>query len=303
MMDFAEIPDDGEIWELFARDFLQELDFFIETPPDRGPDAGKDMLVVEQLNGRLGNYKFRWLVSCKHNANAKKKPSVQEKHELNILERLKAFNADGFIGFYSTIPAAGLNTRLKELRDNKDIKDYKFFDHKLIESYLLTMGFSGLLMRYFPESYKVVKPLHFVFDDEYLPLECPVCKRDLLEAMYTQERMSIIAFEQHINYREDTSYVEDVFWACKEECDSILQDRFEKHYFYYNELSDMTIPRIFLEALFIFSDSLRSGKRVYSDQAFKKLKYVIAALSQKALREMTKNEKKRVQEIIDVIWF
>ncbi len=40
MIDFKEIPT-GEIWELFARDFLQERGFYIESMPDRGADAGR----------------------------------------------------------------------------------------------------------------------------------------------------------------------------------------------------------------------------------------------------------------------
>ena len=33
--------------------------FFIESPPDRGPNRGKDLLVTEELSGHLGKYKFR----------------------------------------------------------------------------------------------------------------------------------------------------------------------------------------------------------------------------------------------------
>ena len=48
MIDFKEISSDGETWELFSRDFLEEMGFFIETPPDRGADGGKDMLITEE---------------------------------------------------------------------------------------------------------------------------------------------------------------------------------------------------------------------------------------------------------------
>ena len=136
MIDFTEIQD-GETWELFARDFLQEMGFFIETSPDRGPDGGKDIIVTEELKGSLGNYKFRWLVSCKNFAKGNK--SVQETDEINIQERVDGFGADGFIGFYSTLPASGLNSRLNQLRKNGKIKDFKIFDHKLIENYLVRL--------------------------------------------------------------------------------------------------------------------------------------------------------------------
>lgn len=105
MIDFTEIQN-GEVWELFARDFLEAYGFYIESPPSRGADDGKDMLVTERLGGRLGTYEFKWLVSCKHKATSQR--SVSEQDEQNILERLRAFGADGFIGFYSTIASSGL---------------------------------------------------------------------------------------------------------------------------------------------------------------------------------------------------
>lgn len=95
---------------------------------------------------------MRWLVSCKHFAHSGN--SVKENDEQNILERVRSFSAEGFMGFYSTVPSSGLNTRLYQLRNEGQIKEYRIFDHKLIENYLITEGFSELMLRYFPESYK-----------------------------------------------------------------------------------------------------------------------------------------------------
>lgn len=64
MLDFTEIAD-SDTWELFARDFLSALGFVIDVEPGRGADGGKDMLVSEQLKGKLHSTKFVWLVSCK----------------------------------------------------------------------------------------------------------------------------------------------------------------------------------------------------------------------------------------------
>ena len=163
MIDFTEISSDGEMWELFARDLLQELGFFIESVPNRGADGGKDLLVTEELRGNLGNYRFRWLVSCKHFASSNK--SVQERDEQNILERLESFNSDGFIGFYSTVPSTGLSNRLEDLKRRGKIKDHKIFDRQVIEGYLTSVGYSNLLMRYFPNSYKIIKPIHLMTND------------------------------------------------------------------------------------------------------------------------------------------
>ena len=183
MIDFKEIQSDGEIWELFFRDFLQELGFYIESSVDRGSDGKKDLIVSEQLKGFfLGNYKFKWLVSCKHFAHRNSSNSVKEDDEPNILERVKGFNCDGFIGFYSTVPSSSLNSRLKQLKENLELKDYRIFDYKLIENYLIRIGFSEILYRYFPISYKEIKPIHLILD-EYIPLKCEVCGKDILEEM------------------------------------------------------------------------------------------------------------------------
>jgi hypothetical protein len=93
MIDYCEIPSDGEIWELFARDLLEELGFIIESGPDRGADGGKDIIAKEIVKGNLGSHEFRWLISCKHYAHSNK--SVTEKDEPNILERVNSFNAYG----------------------------------------------------------------------------------------------------------------------------------------------------------------------------------------------------------------
>src|SRR5690242_12676952 len=97
MIDWTEIPD-GDSWELFARDFLAELGLVIDIGPGRGADAGRDLLVSEQLRGRLGTRKFTWLVSCKHFATSGK--SVGPNDETNITDRIRRHNANGFLGFY-----------------------------------------------------------------------------------------------------------------------------------------------------------------------------------------------------------
>jgi hypothetical protein len=84
LVDFTEIPSDDDSWELFTRDFLVELGFFVESSPDRGQDQGKDLLVTEDLEGRLNKYRLRLPVSCKH--FVKSGNAVNERRdELNIL--------------------------------------------------------------------------------------------------------------------------------------------------------------------------------------------------------------------------
>lgn len=306
MIDFKEIQE-GETWELFARDFLSELGFFIETSPDRGADAGKDLLVSERLKGNLGLYHFRWLVSCKNFSVSGK--SVNEDDEKNIIERIESFEADGFIGVYSTVPSAGLNTRLKSLRDKLKIKDFRIFDNKLIENHLIRVGYSLLLLRYFPKSYSKIRPLALVARD-YLPLECRVCRKDLLKALYKEEYGGIIVFASKMRNKDGEEEEEkflykpqeftNIYFVCKGEHDrqivQYLKERGEITS--WNDLSDLAIPLNFVRFIMAQLNRIRAEEIKYSDDAFDKLKDFIIAMSQKVLRETTNNEIIRVNSII-----
>lgn len=309
MIDFKEINQDGEVWELFTRDFLTEKGFYVESSVDRGPDGKKDLIVSEQLKGNLNNYKFRWLVSCKHFANRNSANAVKEEDEPNILERVKSFKCDGFIGFYSTIPSSGLNTRLTQLKNNGDIKDYRVFDYKLIENYLITIGYSELLMRYFPNSYKTIKPLHLIFS-QYLPLECKSCNTDLLKLIYEKDYASNIAFVYEYQTVTDEQgvestiqIIEDVYWACKGECDRKVDHYVKsslKKYTGWEDIEDLVIPAHFIKWVLAVMNRIQSGYDKYTPEAYKKLKYFIMAMSQKVCREMTEKEKERFKDLLKI---
>ena len=117
-LDFAEIAvayagvgrDD---FELFARDFLVTQGFEILVGPDRGPDAGRDLVVRELREGPGGQTELRWLVSCKHKAASGN--AVGHTDEQNMRDRLETHGCKGFIAFYSTVPSSTLATHLKSL--------------------------------------------------------------------------------------------------------------------------------------------------------------------------------------------
>jgi hypothetical protein len=109
-VDFKEIPsaqggqEGQDAWALFTREFFAALHIDIEEGPDRGPDSGRDLVIAEVRKGVLGSGRHRWLISCKHFAPSKKSVSIRD--EPDILGRVRRFKADGFIGFYSTIPSS-----------------------------------------------------------------------------------------------------------------------------------------------------------------------------------------------------
>jgi hypothetical protein len=298
VIDFSEIPDNGEQWELFARDFLQEFGFVVEHSPDRGPDGGKDLLVSETLGGNLGNYRFRWLVSCKHFAKSNK--SVQEKDEINIQERLASFNADGFLGFYSTIVSSGLSTRLGQLRETGNIKDYKVFDHRFIEKHLMTVGYSSIMGRYLPKNYKQLNPLTLV-DKNYIPLNCQACGKDLLEEMYKSQYNGIVVFLENYS-NEDVPITEEVYWCCKGDCDHKLRvlKESDKRATGWEDLGDLIIPIYFLNWIFANLNGLRSGRDHFTNSAFEELKVFITAISQRVFRSMTEVERERAYSLFQI---
>nr|WP_322624063.1 hypothetical protein [uncultured Flavobacterium sp.] len=297
MIDFKEIPQDGEEWELFARDFLQSLGYYIESSIDRGPDGKKDLIVSEQLKGNLGNYKLKWLVSCKHFANRKNSNSVKENDEPNVLERVKSFDCDGFIGFYSTVASSGLNTRLTQLKDNNNIKDFRIFDYKLIENLLIRIGYSNLLMRYFPKSYIKVRPLHLI-SDQYIPLECKTCNKDILKEMFENQ--------YHANYVQIYSYeggiqkILDVYWACKGSCDDIRNVNLPKGVVTnWRDIGDIIIPTKYVIWILDIINSITSETCIYEKRALEKEKEFIITISQKVVREMTQEERDRIGSLKD----
>ncbi len=299
MIDFTEIPHTDDSWELFARDFLLERGFYIESPPDRGPDGGKDLLVTEEIKGSVNKYRFRWLVSCKHFAKSGK--SVSEKHEPNIIERLKAFRADGFIGFYSTIPSSGLNSRLQALRKEGHIRDYYIFDHKIIESHLVTVGYSNLMLRYFKESYKTIKPLHLVLA-EYAPIQCESCGKDILLEMHKQEYTANLVWVKRRDKETGESRIVDVYSACKGTCDQSLEAAANKKGLTtsWHDITDLAIPPEYLRSIIAMINRIRSGDDIYEDDAFEKIKTFYIRMAQKVLRFTTEKEYDRFVDLFNL---
>lgn len=144
----ANLPNGNQDdFELFARDFFETYGYRVIDFPARGSDGGKDLIIKEVRKGVSGiDTEVNWLVSCKHFAHSGK--SVSSKVELNINDRVKAHNCQGFIGFYSTLPSEGLASNLKNIQA-------QIYDRKKIESIILSnANFKNIFRRYFPISYK-----------------------------------------------------------------------------------------------------------------------------------------------------
>ncbi len=295
VIDFKEIPSSkgGEpgqdSWEFFARDFFSALSLEIGGGPDRGPDSGRDLIVREERAGRIGRSVHTWLVSCKHFAHSGK--AVSDRDEVDPLGRVRKFNADGFIGFYSTIPSSSLAETLRRLEEQMNVRLY---DSALIEQSLMkNRGLEGVFKRYLPHSFqrweredKSPATLY----DSYVPLSCVTCGKDLLE-----ERTGIVVIVRQWK-GEDRGKIVNLYWACKGECDRRLEgDYVARGYLTgWEDISDLAIPVVFMRWIMGHMNRMRAGEDVYADEAFEKLKEFTLAMAQVVVREESEAETKRV---------
>lgn len=288
MIDYKEVGDDGT-WELFARDYLVEMGFVVDVPPGRGADQGRDIIVSEQLTGRLTSRKFTWLVSCKYFSVSGK--SVGTADEVNILDRMRHHSADGFMGFYSTVPSSSLVDRLREYKRNDDIAAYEIFDSKKIEDRFFGVGLSKIARRYFPKSYLALRPLQKLIGP-YVPLECEVCSKDVLaESLRTPYQANIIVSTPTKSPRDKTN----VYVVCKGECDKIMQERlrYKGETSMWEDVGDLVNPALFLKSIMAYMNQLHRGEDVYSEEAHAGMKRAYLALAQRTLRDITEEDAKR----------
>ena len=296
MINYMELANDGEKWELFARDFFETLGYTIENPPDRGADDGKDLIISESIKGRFSSYKFRWLVSCKNFIQSGSSVS-ENTDEQNILERCQGFHADGFIGFYSTIASSGLNRRLQQLKEHNNLKDYKIFDGQYIESIIANYGLTNLLLRYFPESYKQIRPLHKICN-EFLELKCDCCGRDLFADVEKGIESAVVADAEKIE--NDKTIIVDSYVACKGECDRKLEQCCRQYGCFtgWRDLTDLANPIQYLHYTMCLINQLhKKNEYEYTDTALKKQKRLLMTMAQKVYHEVTEKERQEFSEM------
>lgn len=299
--DFKEIPEahiangEQDAFELFAKDFFIEVyKFKLLSEPSRGPDGGKDILFEEIQTGNLSDNSIIWLVSCKHKAHSG--DSVKPTDESNISDRLEEHKANGFIGFYSTLPSSGLNNRLDSYKSKYKIE---VFNHERIEQEIINANKFELFKRYFPQSFKkwnedIGKKAPSKLLSEFQSLTCTVCGKDLL--IEENRNSSIIVFNQN----NESKLIEDIYCVCKGKCDRYMthQARIKGCVTAWDELSDFFIPTIYLKKYMALINKLYYGKgEHFSEKALTEYKSIIIAISQYVLRHQSDSEFKRALDL------
>ncbi|MDR2641561.1 MAG: hypothetical protein LBC74_02080 [Planctomycetaceae bacterium] len=289
LFDFTEIPADGEHWVRFAQEFLQLFGFHIETPPYRDTENVFDFCAVEQISGKFNSHPFRWLVSCRHKAATR--TAVKESEEADILERLLRSRADGFIGFYSTSASSALEFYLAELKNRFLVKGYRILDAKFLEMYLATPGFARISFRYFP-NYAQTHPVLHLVDNNYLPILCEHCRKDLFKTLFTENQEGVIVrLRRRKETPTETEIIANLYVACKGECDAELQAKYcsEKklNTVGWTDLSDLVDSSAFLDWTLSLLRKIGTDELTYTTSALEKELYLLKALAQYTLREPT----------------
>ncbi|MCA0174569.1 restriction endonuclease [Bacillus sp. RAR_GA_16] len=156
-LNFKEIESSrgsNNTFEYFARDFLKLLGFVIVDGPYDGPDGGRDLIIEEIRQGRLGQTKISWLVSCKHYVHTGPSgKSVSAPHESNLENRLNLYNCSSFIGFYSTSVTESLAKTVRTISQQKK-GEFHFYTPEDIETELIrTEEGARIASKYFPVSF------------------------------------------------------------------------------------------------------------------------------------------------------
>jgi hypothetical protein len=301
ILSFIEIPSAAggaarDQFELFAREFLRAAGFRIIVGPDRGPDAGRDLVVEEIRTGIAGETRLKWLVSCKHNAQSG--ASVSADDEPDIHDRVRTHGCQGFIGFYSTIPSSGLAAKLNAGGLGFEVQVY---DREKIETFLLSSP-TGLALakRFFPVSFANWKkehpePADLLFQD--IPdLHCHYCKKSLIQP--EPHGIVVVWSSRTSDGTRDRERIEHVYWCCKGVCDRALQQQFRKEGFSdgWEDVSDLIIPMTYIRWIVGTLNGLQDGT-TYSEEAMKKTKELLFALFPLVCRDMTEEEKERIKSL------
>lgn len=292
-----EIPSaaDGaarDQFELFAREFLELVGFKIVTSPDRGADAGRDLIVEEIRAGVVGETRVRWLVSCKHKAHSGS--SVTPDDEQDIHDRVRTHGCSGFLAFYSTVPSSGLATKLNA----PDLPfEVQTFDQEKIERYLLRFFGIELAKRFFPASFarwtKENPKAAKIFGEEP-HVSCCYCNKNLL----LPKPHGIVVVWSSPSTAGKPRTTEHVYWCCKGLCDRALKEKYWRRGIVdgWEDIPDLLAPIAYIRWVIALVNQLQRGDKL-TEEAIESMRDFLLNLFPFVAREMTEGERERISQL------
>lgn len=148
MIDFTELPSDGNDFELLVRELLYAKGLEVYWS-GKGADGGKDLLCIERHESCFKSSSQRWLIQCKHNAHSGR--AVNKTDLDSIVDSCAEHNATGYLLVCSTFPSSNLVKRLEEIQTTKGIVTH-FWDCRSLERELLKPANWGIANMFFPRS-------------------------------------------------------------------------------------------------------------------------------------------------------
>ena len=300
VLDFTEIAQatggaDRDEFELFSRDLLQLIGFEVVQGPDRGPDGGRDLIVLESRTGITGETAVRWLVSCKHKAHSG--ASVTPGDEPDIHDRIATHECDGFLAVYSTLPSSGLAGKLNARRLGFETE---VLDKARIEGILLSSPEGVLLARrYFPKSVGVWEkesPMPATLYKEPIDLRCCICGKSLLWPEPTGN--VVIAHGGEPWNPENPRTTEAIYWCCKDRCDDTVTRRIRAEGLSdaWFDLPDIAVPSLFLKHILSTFRMIGEGEK-YSPEALNSHETLVLNMFPLVSRHLTSEERQRISHL------
>lgn len=155
LLDFTELPKDGEALELLVREMVLMLGYRARWS-GRGPDSGRDLILEEPGDPALGSKIRKWIISCKHTAHADRGNGRSVNGEDigtdgGIIDTLAQHQGDGYLLVCSTQPSSSLVNRLEQIERNRGIHTY-IWDGVELERMLATPKGWSIAQRFMPQS-------------------------------------------------------------------------------------------------------------------------------------------------------
>lgn len=148
MLDFKELSEDGNDFELLVREILYNRGLEVYWS-GKGADGGKDLLCIETNNSNFRNTSKRWLIQCKHKAHSGN--AVGRSDLDNIVDSCAEHGTTGYLLVCSTYPSSGVVKRMEEIQNNNKITT-QFWDYRTLEKEILKPHNWGIANMFFPNS-------------------------------------------------------------------------------------------------------------------------------------------------------
>lgn len=170
MIDFSELPDDGQQFELLIRELLFRKGFSVYWS-GKGADGGRDLICIERRGSFFLPDEKRWLIQCKHNAHSRKSVGIGDLD--NIVDSCQHHQCHGYLLACTTHPSSGVVQRLESITNNPQTSIVAtYWDAVKIEHVLSTPTNWPLAQKFFPISanaeswqvYATENPNHWVIN-------------------------------------------------------------------------------------------------------------------------------------------